>query len=85
MEDQADEIVEEGAPKAQILKKVELGIQPEETKSRPTQVAGDDWETELWKDSDQPRFANKNESRQNNALHNKVKPSNQGAQEPALL
>jgi hypothetical protein len=39
----------------------------------------------MWKDSDQPRFANKNESKQNNALPNKVIPANQGAQEQAQL
>ncbi len=85
MQDQADEIVEDVASKAQISKQIELGRQPEENKLRPTQIASDDWETELWKDSDQQRFADKNESRQNNALNNKVIPANQGAQEQARL
>ncbi len=51
----------------------------------PTKVDCDYWETELQKDSDQPRFAKKKESRQNKNLKNKVIPANQGAQQPALL
>ena len=42
-------------------------------------------EKETWKDGDQPRYDIKNESRQNNALHNKVIPANQGTQDQARL
>ena len=47
-------------------------------------MADDDWETEVWKGSDRPRFA-KNPSSQKDNINNKVMPAIQGAQEPARL
>ena len=81
----ADEIVEEVEQIAQRCMKVELTRQPEEAKSTLTQIANDNWETELWKDIDQPRVSNKTESTQKNAINNKVIPAKQGALKPALL
>jgi hypothetical protein len=58
---------------------------PEETKSRPSQAADDDWETELWKESDQPRVAYKNSSSKKDNINFKVMPAIQRAQEPVRL
>ena len=48
-------------------------------------MADDDCETEVWKGSDRPRFANQNASSQKDNINNRVMPAIQGAQEPARL
>ena len=72
---QADQIIEEDAPIASLNYKKKLQRLPEETKSTPTQLSNNDWETKYYKESDQATVDNKDASTQNNASNKRVMPA----------